>query len=142
MQLNQKYILCQSDIDPDIFSTDTFSPTAVGAINKEVLVNTETVISCKINGSNEQMSIEWSGCTPGQNFDQKQGSYDSSSNSQTGTLTVKSAAVSQDRTYTCTVSSIKFPSSANKAVDVSLDVYGNCDLKVPLHFAILLYFAV
>ena len=101
-----------------------FLPSAVEAISKEVIVNTETVISCKINGINEQMSIEWSGFTPGQNFDQKQGSYDPSSNSQTGTLTVKSAAVKSDSTYTCSISSTVNKNSAVKTTDVHLNVYG------------------
>ena len=99
-------------------------PSEVEAISKEVLVNTETVISCKINGINEQMSIEWSGFIPGQNFDQKQGSYDSSSNSQTGTLTVKSDPVIADTTYTCSISSTVNKNSAVKTTDVHLNVYG------------------
>ena len=99
-------------------------PTAVEAISKEVLVDTETVISCTINGIIEEMSIEWSGFTPGQNFDQKQGSYDSSSNSQTGTLTVKSTAVKSDTTYTCSISSTVNKDSAVKSMDVDLNVYG------------------
>ena len=98
--------------------------SAVEAISKEVLVNTETVISCKINSITEQMSIEWTGFTTGQNFDQKQGSYDSSSNSQTGTLTVKSAAVKSDTTYTCSISSTVNKNSAVKTMDVHLNVYG------------------
>ena len=99
-------------------------PTAVEAISKEVLVDTETVISCTINGINEEMSIEWSGFSPGQNFDQKQGPYDSSSNSQTGTLTVKSGAVASDKTYTCTISSTVNTASAAKTINVDLNVYG------------------
>ena len=97
--------------------------TAVEAVSKEVLVNTETVISCKITQINEQMSIEWSGFTQGSNFDPKQGSYDPKSNSQTGTLTVKSSLVSEDKIYTCTVSSIQYPLSSKKIIDVSLDIY-------------------
>ena len=98
--------------------------TAVEAVSKEVLVNTETVISCKITQINEQMSIEWSGFTQGSNFDPKQGSYDPNSNSQTGTLTVKSGAVKSDQTYTCTISSKVNTDSAIKTTDVHLNVYG------------------
>ena len=70
------------------------------------------------------MSIEWSGFIPGQNFDQKLGSYNSSSNSQTGTLTVKSDAVIADTTYTCSISSTVNKNSAVKTTDVHLNVYG------------------
>jgi hypothetical protein len=69
------------------------------------------------------MSIEWSGFTQGSNFDPEQGSYDPNSNSQTGTLTVKSSVVSEDKIYTCTVSSIQYPLSSKKIIDVSLDIY-------------------
>ena len=101
--------------------------TAVAAVSKEVLVDTETVISCKITKINEQMSIAWSGFTPGQNFDPKQGSYDPNSNSQTGTLTVKSDAVKSDQTYTCTVSSTANTNSAVKTIEVHLNIYSkNC----------------
>ena len=99
-------------------------PSAVEAISKEVKVDTETVISCKINGINEVMSIAWSGFTAGPNFVPSPGSYDSSSNSQTGTLTVKSGAVKSDATYTCSVSSTVNPDSAVKTTNVNLNVYG------------------
>ena len=70
------------------------------------------------------MSIEWSGFTQGSNFDPKQGSYDPNSNSQTGTLTVKSGAVKSDQMYTCTISSKVNTDSAIKTTDVHLNVYG------------------
>ena len=73
--------------------------------SKEVLINTETVISCKATGIYEQLSIKWTGFTAGENFVESSGSYDSSTNSQTGTLTVKSAAVNTDKTYSCSISS-------------------------------------
>jgi hypothetical protein len=50
-------------------------------------------------------------------------SYDPNSNSQTGTLTVKSTVVSEDKIYTFTVSSIQYPLSSKKIIDVSLDIY-------------------
>ena len=70
------------------------------------------------------MSIQWSGFTAGANFVPSSGSYDSSSNSQTGTLTVKSGAVETDKTYTCTVSSTVNTASAAKTINVDLNVYG------------------
>ena len=101
-----------------------FSVSAVEAISKEVHINTETVISCKIKDITEQMSIKWSGFASVQNFDQKQGTYDPSSNSQTGTLTVRSAAVKSDMTYTCSISSVVNKDSAVETKDVNLKVYG------------------
>ena len=110
-----------------------FQFAAVEAVSKEVLVNTETVISCKITGITEPMSIEWSGFTEGSNFDAKQGSHDPNSNSQTGTLTVKSDAVKSDLTYTCSVSSSTNKNSAVKTTDVYLNVYGKNRRKVTIH---------
>ena len=70
------------------------------------------------------MTIAWSGFTVSDDFVPSSGSYDPATNSQTGTLTVKSGAVSQDKTYTCTVTSTVNPESASKSVDVELNVYG------------------
>jgi hypothetical protein len=101
--------------------------TAVEAVSKEVLADTETVISCKITDINEQMSIKWSGFTPGPNYVPNQGSYDPNSNSQTGTLIVKSDEVKSDQTYSCSVSSTVNIDSAVKTTEVHLNVYGiNC----------------
>ena len=99
-------------------------PSAVETKSKEVLAETETVITCKINDINEGMSIVWSGFTAGPNFVPKTDSYDSSSNSQTATLTVKSGAVKSDATYTCTISSTVNPASAVKTTLVNLNIYG------------------
>ena len=92
--------------------------------SKENLRGTETTITCKITSISKQMSIAWSGFTVSDNFVPSSGSYDPATNSQTGTLTVKSGAVSQDKTYTCTITSTVNPESASKSVDVELNVYG------------------
>ena len=99
-------------------------PSAVEAISKEVKVDTETVISCKITGINEEMSIAWSGFTTGAAFVASSGSSDPSDNWQIGTLTVKSGAVKSDATYTCSVSSTFNQDSAVTTTDVNLNVYG------------------
>jgi hypothetical protein len=70
------------------------------------------------------MSISWSGFEKGANYIENEGVYDSNSNSQTGTLNVKSGAVTQDKTYTCTVTSKTYPESASKTIDVLLNVFG------------------
>ena len=84
---------------------------------------TETIIECKITEISEQMKIDWSGFQEGDNFDPEEGTHDPGSSSQTGTLTVKSAAVTVDKTYTCTVSSKTNPTSDEKRTDVHLNVY-------------------
>ena len=98
--------------------------SAIETTSKENLRGTETIITCKITSISEQMSIIWSGFTASDNFVPSSGSYDPATNSQTGTLTVKSGAVSQDKTYTCTITSTVNPESASKSVDVELNVYG------------------
>jgi len=90
-----------------------------------VLLNIETVISCTITDIGEQMKIEWAGFQQGSDFVPAHGTYEPASNSQTGTLTVKSAAVTADKTYACTVSSMSNPTSDTKSMDVQLNVYGN-----------------
>ena len=92
-------------------------------------MNTETVISCKITAITEKMSIKWTGFTAGDNFVPTPGSYDSSTNSQTGTLTVKSAAVNTDKTFTCSISSVINDDSTLHSLDVHLNVYGKNKLK-------------
>ena len=76
------------------------------------------------------MKITWSGFdNQGENFGSVSGTYESSTNSQTGTLTVKGAAVTLDKTYTCTVTSVQNPASDLKSVNVHLNVYGKCRTK-------------
>jgi hypothetical protein len=96
--------------------------SAVESGSKEVLIGTETVISCKITEITEQMDIEWSGFEKGDNFVQDLGTYNAGTKSQTGTLTVKSPDT--DKTYTCSVSSTTNKESTVKNIDVHLNVYG------------------
>ena len=102
---------------------------AAEAVSKEVLQSTEAVISCKITDITKTMFIEWSGFTAGDNFVPTSGSYDSSTNSQTGILTIRSAAVTTDKTYTCSISSVINEDSALESVDVHLNVYGKKELN-------------
>ena len=98
--------------------------SAIVVVGKENLRGTETTISCTVTDLSEQMSITWTGFTAGNNFVPSEGVYDSETNSQTGTLTVKSGAVTEDSTYTCTITSISNTESADKSVEVLLNVYG------------------
>ena len=85
-------------------------------------IGTETTISCLVTEITAQMSIAWSGFTPGENFVENSGTF--SSNSQTGTLTVKSPEVTTDTTYICSVASNDRPTSDVETLDVKLNVYG------------------
>ena len=69
------------------------------------------------------MKITWSGFTTGNNFVQASGFYDASKKTQTGTLTIKSPAVTGDETYTCVISSIQNTESDEKSFDVKLNTY-------------------
>ena len=96
---------------------------AIDVFDKEVQMGTETTISCKITEINKEMKISWSGISDGGSYVETSGYYDDETNSQTGTLTVKSAAVTEDKIYTCTVSSVDNPTSEQKPLDVKLEVY-------------------
>ena len=69
------------------------------------------------------MKIVWLGFATGDNFVPNSGSYDASNRVQTGTLTIKSPAVTGDETYTCVISSIQHTESDEKSFDVKLDTY-------------------
>jgi hypothetical protein len=71
------------------------------------------------------MNITWSGFDAGDGYVQTSGSYDDSSNSQTGTLTVNEEATTEDRIYTCNVTSLENSESSSKSVEVELNVFGN-----------------
>ena len=100
--------------------------SAVDETSKENLRGTATTLTCKISGISEQQTISWSGLdsVSSSDYTASGGTYDTASNTQTGTLTLESAAVTADATYTCTVTSINYPESDPKAVDVFLNVYG------------------
>ena len=108
--------------------------SAVEIGSKEVLIGTETMISCIITEITEQMSIDWSGFVKGDNFVPEAGTYNADTKSQTGTLTVKSSEVQVDKTYTCTISSIVNSFSPKKTVDVALNVYGEVLIIIIAHF--------
>ena len=93
--------------------------------NKEVKQGTETVISCVITGITTTAKVSWltsSGPVSGVKFTSVQGSH--SGGTQTSTLTVDSTDVTEDKTYTCRVTSGSFPDSNSFDHSVNLDVYG------------------
>ena len=84
-----------------------------------------TVISCVITGITESVTVAWRTATDpvsGIKFTSVQGSH--SGGTQTSTLTVNSTEVTEDKAYTCRVTSGSFPESGHFDNTVNLDVYG------------------
>ena len=97
--------------------------SAIEVISKEVKVGTETIISCKVTGLTQSVNIVWSGL-PDDETGYTKSAGTLYSETQTATLTVASAQVTEDKTYTCTVSSIQNTASQPESKDVDLKVYG------------------
>ena len=112
--------------------------SAVEVSSREVLLNTQITLTCKITRIIEIMSIEWTGFVEEDKneYVPSSGSYDPQTNSQTGTLTVQFSAVTSDKTYTCTVSSIQNTESDSNNFDIHLNVYGMLSI---LQFDIVIY---
>ena len=82
-----------------------------------------------IAGITSTVTVEWLG-PPGSdisadaNYIRKSGTYQRSDNTQRATLEVRRAAVTEDKTYTCKVTSNKFSESPSSKTDVKINVYG------------------
>ena len=84
-----------------------------------------TTISCVISGITETVTVSWRTATEpvsGSKFNFVQGSQ--SGGTQTSTLTVDSTEVTEDKAYTCRVSSGSLPDSGNFDNTVNLNVFG------------------
>ena len=93
--------------------------------SKEVKQGTVTSISCLITGITTTAKVSWldsSGTLSGSKFTIVQGSH--SGETQTSTLTVDSTEVTEDKTYTCRVTSGSFPDSQPFDTRVNVNVYG------------------
>jgi hypothetical protein len=90
--------------------------------NTEVKKNTEAKLACTITEITAAMKITWSNLADGHVTDE----FNAGTGSQTSTLTVKPGAVTADKTYTCTVSSVQNPTSEETKFEVELLVYGKC----------------
>ena len=86
--------------------------------------NDEAVITCTISMISTAMTISWSGMEQNDSNYVSDSKFDDADGTQTGTLTVKSGAVSADKIYTCIISSVLNPASVEKSFDVELLVYG------------------
>ena len=84
-----------------------------------------TKISCVVSGITETVTVAWrtaTGPVSGEKFTTIQGTQ--SGGTQTSTLTVDSSEVTEDKAYTCRVTSGSFPESGHFDNTVNLNVYG------------------
>ena len=97
----------------------------VQSVEKEVLKGSTTTISCVITDITKTVTVAWRTATEpvsGSEFNSVQGSH--SGGTQTSTLTVDSSEVSEDKSYTCRVTSGSFPDSGHFDNTVNLNVFG------------------
>ena len=100
----------------------------VQGIEKEVMKGSTTTISCVITGITETVTVAWRTATEtvtGDKFNSVQGSH--SDGTQTSTLTVDSTEVTEDKAYTCRVTSGSLPDSGHFDNTVNLNVFGARD---------------
>ena len=108
-----------------IFLTNLINTPEVEAANVEVKSGRDATISCVIERITSLVTVEWvelSGnvIVTDDNYTPQSGTLEN--NSQTATLHINGAT--EDKTFTCRVTSGQFPSSPSSDTDVQLDVYG------------------
>ena len=97
----------------------------VQSVGKEVRKGSTTTISCVITGITETVTVAWRTATEpvtASKFTSVQGSH--SGGKQTSTLTVDSTEVTEDKAYTCRVTSGSYPDSGYFDNIVHLNVFG------------------
>ena len=85
----------------------------------------KTEISCVITGITKTVTVAWRTATEpvsGSKFTSVQGSH--ADGTQTSTLTVESTEVTEDKAYTCRVTSGSLPDSGHFDNTVNLNVFG------------------
>ena len=87
--------------------------------NLEVLVGTASILTCTVTGIQYPVTITWSGLT---DFGYTQEFGEMISGKQTTKLTVSGDVVTEDKTYTCTVTS-KEVADQQQDVLAQLEVY-------------------
>ena len=100
------------------------------AKNSEVLINTQATISCVITGLTEQLNtVTWEKPNGAgvithdvDGYGIVEGSYESSSNSQTTVLTIPAGENTADSVYTCVITSNEHGVSADRT-DVNSKVF-------------------
>ena len=97
----------------------------VESVGKEVRKGSTTAISCVITGITETVTVTWQTVTEPvseSKFNSVQGSL--SGGTQTSILTVDSTEVTEDKAYTCRVTSGYYPDSGYFDNTVNLNVFG------------------
>ena len=98
-------------------------------MSKEVKQVSTTTISCVITGITETVTVVWrtaTGSVSGSKFTSVQGSH--SGGTQTSTLAIDSTEVTEDKIYTCRVTSGSFSNSQPFDKAVNVNVYGTLNL--------------
>ena len=98
----------------------------IRSVEKEVRKGSTTTISCVITGITEAVTVAWrtsSEPVSGVEFTAVQGNH--SSGAQTSTLTIDSTEVTEDKAYTCRITSGSLPDSGHFDNTVNLNVFGS-----------------
>ena len=91
-------------------------------------LGTAATISCVISGLTNQIDVDWLHPTSGTSLKNvggyviEQGTLETTT--QTSTLEIHGNMVTEDKTFTCKVSSSAYPNSPSSEIGVSLSVYG------------------
>ena len=96
------------------------------AVNQEVMVYGEQrELSCSVRGISREMKITWAGwdSAESEHFESANGEYDTEGGQQTGRLVVHGAAINDDKTYTCILSSEKYQASESLSTEAHLLTY-------------------
>ena len=113
-----------------IYSNHVF--TDIEAVNNEVLTGTDAVISCKVTGITEAITVIWktsdnedvtSVTDTSYKYDVDVGTFNEAESSQTTTLAVKAVENTEDSTFSCQVASVEWNDVGDSTV-VKLDVFG------------------
>ena len=115
------YLLCEI--------SNTFS-LGIIVTNTEVEKDTDGTLTCTVSGLTEQATIEWKSSPGGSAIISDDTNYviggtgfDSLSNSQQSTLTVKAVSTTADKTFYCAVTSTEW-NLTDEETPVVLNVFG------------------
>ena len=106
--------------------------TDVEAVNNEVLNGTDAVLSCKITGITEAITVIWKDsdnedvttvADTANKYTVDAGTFNETTFSQTTTLEVKALENTEDRTISCQINSTEWNKS-DDSTDVKLNVFG------------------
>ena len=96
--------------------------TGVEAVNNEVLIGTDAVISCKVTGISAAITVKWK-TSLNEDVTSITDTFDDVEFSQTTTLTVKAAENTEDSTFSCQITSTEW-NKVDDSTAVNLNVFG------------------